>query len=147
MQDDSTEAPKEKLLRIFGKWDDPIPDLIEKTDAILKNSLVDRTPAKGWAKGNDTLIGEAAHPTKPNLGQGGCNRLTDKAFSRYEELKFPRAEMINKESLNLGRMGQLTNTVLITLRNFTFKAMPSTIAIKLVGKFFLYKATDQFKRD
>lgn len=157
MQDDSPETSKEKLLRIFGKWHDPIPDLIEKTDVILKNSLVDRAPAKGWTKGNATLIGDAAHPTTPNLGQGGCIAiegayilakaiekygLTDKAFCRYEELQFPRAEMINKESLNLGKMGQLTNPVLITLRNFAFKAMPSKIAIKMVDKFFLYKATD-----
>ena len=72
MQDNSPQAPKEKLLRFFGKWHDPIPDHIEKTDVILKNSLVDRAPTKGWIKGNATLIGDAAHPTTPNLGQGGC---------------------------------------------------------------------------
>lgn len=103
------------------------------------------------------MIGDAAHPTTPNLGQGGCIAivgayiltkaiekygLTDKAFGRYEELQFPRAEMSNKQSLNLGKMGQLTNPILITLRNFAFKAMPSKIAIKMVDKFFLYKATE-----
>lgn len=157
MQNDSPETAKEKLLRLFGKWHDPIPELIEKTNDILKNSLVDRTPAKGWTKGNATLIGDAAHPTTPNLGQGGCIAiegafilaksiekygLTKKAYDRYEELQFPRAEMINKESLNLGKMGQLTNPALIGLRNFVFKAMPSKLAIKMVDKFFLYKVTD-----
>ena len=50
--------------------------------------------------------------------------------------------MINKEILNLGKMGQLTNPALITLRNFAFKAMPSKIAIKMIDKFFLYKVTE-----
>jgi len=64
--------------------------------------------------------------------------LTKKAYNRYEALQFPRAEMINKESLNLGKMGQLTNPAPIGLRNFAFKAMPSKLAIKMVDKFFLY---------
>jgi len=123
----------------------------------LKNSLVDRIPIKGWTKHNATLIGDAAHPTTPNLGQGGCLAiegafilaksiqkygLTKKAFSRYEELQFPRSKMINKESLMLGRMGQLSNPVLTGLRNFGYKIMPSGIAMKMVDKFFSYRVTE-----
>jgi 2-polyprenyl-6-methoxyphenol hydroxylase-like FAD-dependent oxidoreductase len=28
-----------------------------------------------WGKGSITLIGDAAHPTTPALGQGGCMAL------------------------------------------------------------------------
>jgi 2-polyprenyl-6-methoxyphenol hydroxylase-like FAD-dependent oxidoreductase len=34
--------------------------------------MCDREPKKGWTLGNITLLGDAAHPTTPNLGQGGC---------------------------------------------------------------------------
>ncbi len=72
LQDDNPEGTKKKLNRLFGSWHQPIPELINNTKDILKNSLVDRIPHKGWTKGNTTLIGDAAHPTTPNLGQGGC---------------------------------------------------------------------------
>ena len=156
LQNDSPEDTKDKLNRLFGDWHYPISDLINNTEQILKNSLIDRIPKKGWTKGKATLLGDAAHPTTPNLGQGGCMAiegayilaksiqkygLTKKTFDRYEELQYPRSENIVNESLKLGKMGQLTNPVLIVLRNFVFKAMPSSIAMKMIDKYFSYKVT------
>ena len=156
MQDDKPETPKEKLNRLFAGWHYPIAELINNTEHILKNSLMDRKPQKGWTNGNATLLGDAAHPTTPNLGQGGCMAmegayilaksiekygLTQKAFNRYEELQYPRAENIVNESLKLGKMGQLTNPILIALRNFAFKVMPSSVAMKMIDKYFSYRVT------
>lgn len=157
MQEDSPENSKDKLNRLFGDWHDPISDLINNTETILKNSIIDRKPHKGWSKGNTTLLGDAAHPTTPNLGQGGCMAvegayilaksiekygLTKKAFERYEELQFPRSENIVNESLKLGKMGQITNPLLIGIRNFAFKAMPSSVAMKMIDKYFSYRVTN-----
>lgn len=157
MQDDSPEGTKDKLKRLFGDWHYPIPDLMNNTEVILKNSLIDRKPHKWWSKGNAILIGDAAHPTTPNLGQGGCMAiegayvlaksiqkygLTKKAFDRYEELQFPRSENIVNASLKLGKMGQITNPLLIRLRNFAFKAMPSSLAMKMIDKYFSYRVTN-----
>lgn len=156
MQDDSPEGSKAKLKRLFGDWHHPIPDLIEQTEQILKNSLVDRMPKKGWTKGNASLLGDAAHPTTPNLGQGGCMAiegayilakaikkygLNAQAFDRYEVLQFPRAENIVRESLKLGQMGQLSNPILVTLRNLAFKLMPSSVAMKMIDQYFSYRVT------
>jgi len=156
MQDDKPETTKEKLNRLFGDWHYPIADLINNTEHILKNSLIDRKPQKGWTIGNVTLLGDAAHPTTPNLGQGGCMTiegayilaksiqkygLNQKAFERYEELQYPRSENIVNESLKLGKMGQLTNPILIALRNFAFKLMPSSVAMKMIDKYFSYRVT------
>lgn len=156
MQDDKPEDTKAKLKRLFGSWHYPIPELIEQTEHILKNSLTDRVPTKGWSKGSATLLGDAAHPTTPNLGQGGCMAiegayilakaiqkygLTEKAFNRYEELQFPRAKMIINESLKIGKIGQLSNPALIALRNFAFKIIPSSLAMKMLDKYFSYRVT------
>src|SRR5690606_997231 len=126
-------------------------------DNVIKNSLTDRLPHKGWTKGNITLIGDAAHPTTPNLGQGGCMAIegayilskclnkygiSHKAFSKYEKLQFPRSKEITNESLKLGKLGQLTNPILIALRNFFFKITPSSLAMKMIDKYFSYRVTD-----
>jgi 2-polyprenyl-6-methoxyphenol hydroxylase-like FAD-dependent oxidoreductase len=156
MQDDKPENTKEKLNRLFGDWHYPIADLINNTEHILKNSLIDRKPQKGWTKGNITLVGDAAHPTTPNLGQGGRTAiegayllakcidkygLTKKAYNRYEELHFDRAKQINQESLRLGNIGQLTNPIAIFLRNLLFYITPSRISVKLLSKYFNRRVT------
>ncbi len=157
MQDDEPEGSKTKLKRLFGDWHYPIPELIENTDVILKNSLNDREPHKGWTKGNITLIGDAAHPTTPNLGQGGCmaiegayllakciNKygLSPKAYEIYEQYHFPRSKGIIKESLKLGKLGQLSNPLGIAIRNFFFKITPSSVALKMIDKYFSYRVTE-----
>jgi len=156
MEDDNPEGTKVKLKRLFGDWHHPVNELIQGTEHILKNSLIDRKPHKGWSKGNVILIGDAAHPTTPNLGQGGCmaiegayllaksirkHGLSAAAFSRYEALQYPRSETIVKESLKLGKMGQLENPILIKLRNTAFKLMPSNVAMKMIDKYFSYRVT------
>ena len=157
MQDDSPEGTKNKLNRLFGDWHYPITDLMNNTEVILKNSLIDRKPHKGWSKGNAILLGDAAHPTTPNLGQGGCMAiegayilaksiqkygLTKKAFNRYEELQYPRSENIVNDSLKLDKIGQITNPVLIILRNFAINVMPSSVAMKMIDKYFSYRVTN-----
>ena len=156
MQDDEPEGTRVKLKRLFGDWHHPIPSLIEETEVILKNSLSDRIPTKGWSKNNVILIGDAAHPTTPNLGQGGCTAiegayllakcidkygLTDKAYKRYEELHFDRAKQINQESLRLGKIGQLSNPLAISLRNLLFYLTPSRISVRLLSKYFDRRVT------
>jgi 2-polyprenyl-6-methoxyphenol hydroxylase-like FAD-dependent oxidoreductase len=70
---------KKNLLRLFGSWRHPIGPLIEATDegAILRNDLFDRPPVRHWGSGRVTLLGDAAHPPTPNLGQGACQALED----------------------------------------------------------------------
>lgn len=46
LKDDEPEGTKQKLKRLFGNWHYPIPELIENTENILKNSLSDRIHTK-----------------------------------------------------------------------------------------------------
>ncbi|KAA6440949.1 NAD(P)-binding protein [Dyadobacter flavalbus] len=156
-EDDQPEGTKKKLQRLFGDWHYPIPDLISSTENIIKNSLSDRIPVKGWTKGNITLLGDAAHPTTPNLGQGGCLAIegayilanaikkygiTQKAFQIYEELQFPRAKLIVETSLKVGEMGQIENSAAVFFRNLALKFTPSSVSLKMIDKFFSYDVTE-----
>ena len=58
----------------FAAWADPVPAMLAATDpaAVLRNDLYDRDPARRWADGPVVVVGDAAHPMRPHLGQGGC---------------------------------------------------------------------------
>lgn len=72
---------KSNLLGQFGDWCDPIPELISGAERIIKYGLYDRPhiDPQQWVseKGRCVLIGDAAHPTSPHLGQGANQALED----------------------------------------------------------------------
>ena len=70
---------KTDVLSIFGNWPEPIEQLIKATpdDEILSHDLFDRDPSPTWGRGLVTLLGDAAHPMTPYMGQGGCQALED----------------------------------------------------------------------
>lgn len=74
---------KAKLSPEFANWSDPVPELIEGAERMLKFGLYDReelTPEQ-WHSERCVLIGDAAHPTSPHLGQGANQALYAPMFT------------------------------------------------------------------
>jgi 2-polyprenyl-6-methoxyphenol hydroxylase-like FAD-dependent oxidoreductase len=142
----------------FQDWVSPIPELIEATDdGILRNDIVDRRPLKSWGKGRITLLGDAAHPTTPNLGQGACQAIEDavalahclgqggdaeSALRSYEESRIPRTTAITKKSLRVGIVGQLENPLACALRNAMIRITPSVISLRFMESILRNDAPD-----
>ncbi|MBU8821557.1 FAD-dependent oxidoreductase [Mycolicibacterium goodii] len=112
------------LQRVFGSWAEPIPTLLAATDPadVLRNDLYDREPARCWARGPVVIAGDAAHPMRPHLGQGGCQGLEDAAtlaglvarepdlptaFSRFVTIRRRRVAGIVRTSRLIGRIVNL----------------------------------------
>ncbi|MFZ4081347.1 MAG: FAD-dependent oxidoreductase [Pirellula sp.] len=126
----------------FCCWAEPVPELLSSTpaDAFFQNDIIDRVPNRNWYRGRCLLIGDAAHPTTPNLGQGGCLAIEDAAclyylFSNsstlddilpaFVKLRYARASAINRDSKRLGRTGQWSGKVACLIRNaFVKLALP-----------------------
>jgi 2-polyprenyl-6-methoxyphenol hydroxylase-like FAD-dependent oxidoreductase len=76
---DKERGRKQELLELFRTCHDPVPAVIKATDetAILRNDIYDRPALHHWSRGRVTLLGDAAHPMTPNMGQGACQAIED----------------------------------------------------------------------
>jgi 2-polyprenyl-6-methoxyphenol hydroxylase-like FAD-dependent oxidoreductase len=74
---------KKRLLNLFGHWCKEVVELISETqeDMILRRDIYDRDMIYTWGIGRVTLLGDAAHPMQPNLGQGGCMAIEVCSFT------------------------------------------------------------------
>jgi 2-polyprenyl-6-methoxyphenol hydroxylase-like FAD-dependent oxidoreductase len=126
----------------FRGWAEPIPELLSSTPdvAFFQNDIIDRAPNRNWYKGRCLLIGDAAHPTTPNLGQGGCLAIEDAAclyslFSNssslhdilpeFVKLRYARTAAVNRDSNRLGKTGQWSGKIACLLRDTIVKqALP-----------------------
>lgn len=136
------EQRKAKLLNIFKDWHAPIRYLVDSTpaDVILQNDIHDIEPFAAWTSGRVTLLGDAAHATTPNMGQGACMAIESacalsralkaeadhrSALRRYEGERHARTAWITNTSWMIGKGGQVGNPLLCRLRNFLVKITPA----------------------
>jgi len=141
---DALGGRKQELQQLFAGWHEPIADFLEASEEneILKNGARDCAPLFHWGKGLVTLLGDAAHPCTPNLGQGGCMALEDAlvlaksvqresslqlAFRRYESLRLNRTKHIQRRSLLMGYIGQWQNPLFVTGRQIVTRMLPARI--------------------
>ena len=65
------------LRRAFDGWDPRVGEVLKQVDKTFRWALYDRDPLPTWAKGRLTLLGDAAHPMLPHLGQGANQSIED----------------------------------------------------------------------
>ena len=116
--------------------------------AILRNDIIDRPPVRKWTDGRVTLLGDAAHPTTPNMGQGACQAIESACvlakclraaetrrggLAAYEQARFDRTAMITKQSWKLGKLFAYENRLKCWLRDRLF-GLAGGLAVKQTEK-------------
>jgi len=141
---DSPNGRKSEIQKEFAGWHAPISNLIEATpdEKILKHLAYDNIPLQRWGVGRVTLLGDAAHPCTPNLGQGGCMALEDAlvlakcvakqnsvqaGLRRYGSLRYSRTRHIQQRSLLMGHIGQWKNPLVVGGRRVVTNLLPARI--------------------
>ena len=73
----SAPGDPDALRREFAGWDPRIGSLLQQVQTTFRWALYDREPLPTWTKGRLTLLGDAAHPMLPHLGQGANQSIED----------------------------------------------------------------------
>src|SRR5215470_11525344 len=61
----------------FAGWDPRIESVLREVQMTFRWALYDREPLPSWTRGRLTLLGDAAHPMLPHLGQGANQSIED----------------------------------------------------------------------
>ena len=120
--EESWTAPGDlKALRgEYAGWDDPVQETISALDQTFRWGIYDRAPLPYWSTDRMTLLGDAAHPMVPHVGQGAAQAIEDgftlavlledaqrqevpKRLKAYERLRIERASRIQAVARETGR--------------------------------------------
>jgi 2-polyprenyl-6-methoxyphenol hydroxylase-like FAD-dependent oxidoreductase len=133
----------------FARW----TNLLDHTapGEILKTDISDLKPLHKWSLHRVGLIGDAAHATTPNLGQGGAMAVEDAlslakafeeaglnemAFELYEQRRREKVNWIVSTSWTIGRICHVKNPLLRGLRNLFLKNTPKDVGKKQLMRIY-----------
>lgn len=136
----------------FREFGGPVPAILEqitREEQLLHDDLVEvHQPV--WQKPRMVLIGDAAHASTPNLGQGAAMAIEDamvlaemigthggasaEALVAWETRRKPRALWVQQQSRRLGAVAQWSNPVACGLRTMIMRMAPVSSGNAIVRK-------------
>ncbi|KAI0356256.1 FAD/NAD-P-binding domain-containing protein [Trametes cingulata] len=125
----------------FSQWPFGGGKMVSAGKNIVKYGLYDRPELQSWHKGRVVLLGDAAHPTSPHVGQGAnqafediyhlvrllvkhnpdagppSTELLERVFSEYEQIRIPRTTELVKMARKQGELRVVSGVEACKKRN------------------------------
>lgn len=141
----------EQLLLMFAHYHPVVTEVLKQTsqDAILRTDISDIKPLTKWSEQRLVLLGDAAHATTPNLGQGGNQALEDAwalaaclaeekdfaiAIKRYESIRLDKANAVIRQSRLIGSVAHVECKSLAWLRDSLLRCTPARTQVERLAK-------------
>lgn len=147
------ELTNEQLAYQFRNFPSEISALINKTaqNQTLHHDIYDIKPLNHFVFGRTVLLGDAAHATTPNMGQGAGQAIEDaitlakniaqynrkEALHRYEKERVAHTKKVVRLSRQIGWAAQWSSPFATTFRDKVFPHIPSGLLFKRLQ--FLFK--------
>lgn len=139
-----SQTAKIQLGQLAENFPAPVLSLVQATPhtSLIRADIHDLQPISCWHMGRVVLMGDAAHATTPNLGQGGAQAIEDAyvlataiaeqstyqaAYAHFEKVRRAKAISIVNQSLQLGKLAHLHNPALRWLRDTAMRLTPSAV--------------------
>ncbi|KUM06282.1 monooxygenase [Mycolicibacterium neoaurum] len=105
-------SAREVLRGHFADWAPGVQTLIDALDPQATNrvEILDLDPFDTWVKGRVAVLGDAAHNTTPDIGQGGCSAMEDAIALQWAFKDHPddvHAALIAYQEARTERAGEL----------------------------------------
>lgn len=143
------------LAHRFRAYHEPIPTILRATpdESLIYGDIIDLQPIQRYAHERILLLGDAAHATTPNMGQGACQAIEDSAvllhlwekmpnhppedvFRAFEQQRLSRTHLIVNQSWRIGKVSQWTNPLAIALRNGLFRMIPASVKARQMATLY-----------
>ena len=147
------ELTNEQLAYQFRNFPQEVGALIAKTEQAqtLHHDIYDIKPINRFVFGRTVLLGDAAHATTPNMGQGAGQAIEDaitlaknlaqysrkEALQRYEKQRVAHTKKVVRLSRQIGWAAQWSSPFATTFRDKVFPHIPSSLLYKRLQ--FLFK--------
>ena len=129
------ECDRREVLDRYAGWHESLLRIFEAGNTWYKWALYDRDPIPKWTRERVTVLGDAAHPMLPYLGQGACQAIEDGAvlaralsterddpvagLARYERTRRPRASSVVLAARERGLSNHLSSPIAAWRRDLT----------------------------
>lgn len=144
LKDGVPEFGLKELKGQFKNYHQRIPEILNLTSKkdLISNPIVDIKPISRYHFDRVLLLGDAAHATTPNMGQGACMAIEDVAVlqdelrkndwqtacANFEKRRLKRTHYIIRTSKLAGKFAQVENQFLISTRNYLLRNLPDTLS-------------------
>jgi 2-polyprenyl-6-methoxyphenol hydroxylase-like FAD-dependent oxidoreductase len=137
------EITVDALLSVFKDFDPVISDIIRSSGDVHTTELMDLRRLKTWHDDSACLLGDAAHATTPNMGQGACQGIEDafyisralknandpvQAFRAFEAQRRKKVDHVVNNSWNFGKWAHKT------VGQWTLKTMMKMTPASMMSK-------------
>ncbi len=135
---------KQFLISVYQDFNHLVTQLLCATpeEGIHEAPLGDLVAPSCWYRDSVCLIGDAAHATTPNLGQGACQAIEDawvlahclekndiheEAFQQFQAIRQHKVKQVVTASWSVGQMAHWQNPLAIRFRNGLMRIMPKRL--------------------
>jgi len=151
-QKDRNTDLKAHIYDLFQEFSPAVKELIKATkpDAIHQGMLKDLKKIPTWYDNRVCLIGDAAHATTPNMGQGACQGIedayyishllaehisdTNAAFALFEQKRRKKVDTIVNTSWQMGQMAH--HKIAQPIMQFLMRLTPESVINVQMNKLF-----------